>query len=296
MRLPLIFLFSAATLVAEQHPRLENPVVFQRREIDATGKERLHGKLWIMEADGTQLRQITFGHTYDEHPSMLSDQTHALYAEFLANALDVRAGARLVKLNIYTGERQIVAEESGCALHHATVSPIDDLVAYHRDCGERVSQWVDFGAEAREIPFRATNGVRTKDGVIAMHEKNLGIAPREVSLVFIRGTEVKLLTDDKSLHRRAAVSPDGRRFAWQSNAVSGGDEILEAQIDGSKVRNLTRAPGNDGHPWYSRDGKWLVFESDRTGNWEIWRMNSDGSEQRQLTEGKGRYVSTRARL
>ena len=296
MRIVLLAVLSATLLFAEEHPRLDNPVVFQRREIDSTGKPGLNGKLWIMEADGSHLRQITFGHTYDEHPSLLSDQTHALYAEFLVNALDVQAGARLVKLNIYTGEREILAEEVGCALHHATVSPIDDLIAYHRDCGERVSQWVGLGADAREIPFRATNGVRTKDGIIAMHEKNLAVSPREVSLIFIHGNEVKLLTDDKALHRRAAVSPDGERMAWQSNAVSGGDEILEAAVDGAHMRNLTETPGNDGHPWYSRDGQWLVFESDRSGNWEIWRMRADGSAQQQLTEGKGRYVSTRARM
>jgi len=296
MRSVLLAILSATILLAEQQPRLDNPIVFQRREVDSTGKPGIYGKIWIMEADGSHLRQITFGHTYDEHPSLLSDQVHAVYAEFLTNAFDVHAGARLVKLNIYSGEREIIAEEVGCAIHHATVSPIDDLLAYHRDCGERVSQWVNLGPDAREIPFRATNGVRTQDGIIAMHEKNLNVSPREVSLVFISGTEVKLLTDDKSLHRRAAVSPDGKRIAWQSNAVSGGDEILQADIDGSNVRNLTQTAGNDGHPWYSRDGQWLVFESDRTGNWEIWRMQADGSRQQQLTEGKGRYVSTRARL
>jgi len=49
------------------------------------------------------------------------------------------------------------------------------------------------------------------------------------------------------------------------------DEIFLANIDGSHARNITNAPGNDGHPWFSRDGKTIVFESDRTGPWKSGR-------------------------
>ena len=38
-----------------------------------------------------------------------------------------------------------------------------------------------------------------------------------------------------------------------------GDEIYLAHIDGSEARNLTKTPGNDGHPWFSRDGSFIVI-------------------------------------
>lgn len=301
-RFVALLLLLAPVLSAKDYPRLEHPVVFQRAQIDKTGKTILAGKIWIMEADGSNQRQITFGPTYDEHPSVYADGEHVLYSEFRANGFITAQGARLVRLNIYTGVREIIGEEQGCALHHAGLSPVDDLLAYHRDCqgGKRVSQWIGLGDEAREIPFRATNGVRTRDGIIAMHEKNMNVSPREISLVFIpTDGEMKQmirLTDEKFMHRRAAVSPDGRRMAWQTNMNGTDDEIYVADIRGEGARNLTNAPGDDGHPNYSRDGEWIVFESNRSGNWEIWRMRSDGSAQEQLTEGKGRYVSTRPRM
>jgi len=296
---PILLLFPVV-LFAADFPRLKDPIVFQRTETDRTGKPLIYGKLWIMEADGSHQRQVSFGTTYDEHPSLYSDQEHVLFGEFLANGYLPDRGARMVKLNIYTGEREVVAEKFDRALHHATISPIDDLIAYHEDYGERVSQWIGLGDDAYEIPFRATNGVRTRDGIISMHEKNRSVTPRECSLIFINTkggtTQATLLTDEKSLHRRAAVSPDGRWVSWQTNANGTDDEIYIAKIDGSKPRNLTKTGGQDGHPWFSRDGKWIVFESDRSGNWEIWRMHVDGSNQEQLTEGKGKYISTRARM
>ena len=299
--LPVLGFLVPIILVAVDHPHLKDPVVFQRTEVDRAGKPVIYGKLWIMEADGSHLRQISFGGvTYDEHPSLYSDQEHVLFGEFLANGYLPDRGARLVKLNIYTGEREVVAHRFDKALHHASISPIDDLIAYHEDYGDRVSQWIGLGDEAFEIPFRATNGVRTKNGIIAMHEKNRTANPRECSLIYVNTeggtTKATLLTDEKYLHRRAAISPDGKWLSWQTNANGTDDEIYIAKIDGSDPRNLTRTPGSDGHPWFSRDGKWIVFESDRSGNMEIWRMRADGSKQEQLTFGKGKYLSTRARM
>ena len=286
------------TLLAQ--PRYENPIVFQRVHLDAEGEVSLRAKLWIMEADGSGLHQLTHGSTYDDHPSLYSDQEHVLYAEFPDNRLDRHTDARLIKVNIYSGAREIVAALPGCALHHATLSPIDDLLAYHRDCGERHAQWLDWGPDAVEVPLLASNGVRTTDGIIVMHEKNQGFSPREVALVYIRGhgasTRVEHITDDRALHRRAAISPDGQWIAWQTNVEGSGDEIYQARPDGSEVLNLTTASGNDGHPWFSRDGQWIVFESDRSGSWEIWRMELETRKVEQRTHGGRRYTSTRARM
>ena len=46
---------------------------------------------------------------------------------------------------------------------------------------------------------------------------------------------------------------------------------------------LTHAPGLDDGPEYSPDGKYIYFNSVRTGQMKIWRMNADGSNQIQIT-------------
>ncbi|MBT5833169.1 MAG: hypothetical protein HOH77_23515 [Candidatus Latescibacteria bacterium] len=37
------------------------------------------------------------------------------------------------------------------------------------------------------------------------------------------------------------------------------------------------------------DGKWIVFESERTGNMEIWKINLETMEQTQLTFSDPHY-------
>ena len=50
-----------------------------------------------------------------------------------------------------------------------------------------------------------------------------------------------------------------------------------------RLRQLTFELGGDWTPRFSPDGEKIVFISDRTGNDEIWIMNYDGTNQRQLT-------------
>jgi Tol biopolymer transport system component len=46
---------------------------------------------------------------------------------------------------------------------------------------------------------------------------------------------------------------------------------------------LTQTPGLDDGPDYSPDGRFIYFNSDRTGTMQIWRMRTDGSAQEQVT-------------
>lgn len=299
----------------QQSQRYENPIVFCRAHLDESGKMIRQSKLWVMEEDGSGLRQLTFGPHYDDHPSFYADQEHVLFSEFAGETLRRDTEAKLIKLNIYTGERETVLAQAGRALHHATISPLgDDLIVYAKDTEKRHSEWFRLPPRAYELNTRASNGIAVSgDSVVFMHEKNSGYSPREVSLARIYGqgpgAKVSILTDDKSLHRRPAVSPDGKWLAWQSNAEGGDDEILLAPIDAAtKPRNLTQAPGNDGHPWFSRDGKWIIFESDRTATGlerngcdgrrgcEIWKVNIETGEQTQLTFGGATLVANRPRM
>jgi Tol biopolymer transport system component/DNA-binding winged helix-turn-helix (wHTH) protein len=53
--------------------------------------------------------------------------------------------------------------------------------------------------------------------------------------------------------------------------------------DGANAKQITSAGFLDDRPSVTADGKFIVFQSNRSGAAEIWRMNSDGSDLRQLT-------------
>ena len=85
-------------------------------------------------------------------------------------------------------------------------------------------------------------------------------------------------------------SPDGE---WLT-ACSRGQErhVYILRSDGSELRNLTNDNfRNDGWPRWSPDGQRIAFTSRRTGDYELWVINRDGTGLRQLTESKGGHYS-----
>ena len=61
--------------------------------------------------------------------------------------------------------------------------------------------------------------------------------------------------------------------------------IFSANADGSNLNQLTSAGFVDEKLSATPDGRFIVFQSNRSGGTEIWRANSDGSDLQQLTTG-----------
>jgi len=57
--------------------------------------------------------------------------------------------------------------------------------------------------------------------------------------------------------------------------------------DGGVPRRLTRERSWDGTGTWSRDGRWIYFKSDRSGDLQIWKVPAEGGEATQVTRGGG---------
>ena len=87
-------------------------------------------------------------------------------------------------------------------------------------------------------------------------------------------------------------SPDGKSLVYtggRSEPAAKPDAPLEFDIysiasDGSgSETNLTRTKGLDDGPEYTPDGKYIYFNSTRSGTMQLWRMKSEGKEPEQVT-------------
>ncbi|NNE68058.1 MAG: hypothetical protein HKN33_15960 [Pyrinomonadaceae bacterium] len=117
------------------------------------------------------------------------------------------------------------------------------------------------------------------------------------------GSGVKRLTKSPGYDAEATVSPDGKTIVFTS--MRDGDlDIYSMDRNGKNVKRLTDALGYDGGPFFSPDGKQIVYRSyhpkteaeiarykDRLANdliepnnFEVWVMNADGSNKRQVTK------------
>jgi TolB protein len=61
------------------------------------------------------------------------------------------------------------------------------------------------------------------------------------------------------------------------------EDIVLVQRDGTNWRDLTNDKFFDRYPRWSPDGKRIAFTSDRSGRYEIWTIDADGTNLRQLS-------------
>jgi TolB protein len=80
-----------------------------------------------------------------------------------------------------------------------------------------------------------------------------------------------------------AWSPDGTRLAYTVYPSSGSAEVYSALVTGSAGTILTPAQQAEGPLEYSPDGTKILFISNRTGDYDVFKMDPNGSNQVNLT-------------
>lgn len=82
-------------------------------------------------------------------------------------------------------------------------------------------------------------------------------------------------------------SPDGRRLAIQVNSRTQNNSAHIWTVDAATGAAQKLAPHTERYldetPSWFPDGKRIAFQSNRTGRMEVWVMNVDGTQQRQVT-------------
>ena len=81
-----------------------------------------------------------------------------------------------------------------------------------------------------------------------------------------------------------APAGDSLVFAGRPAGFTNPD-IWTIGLDGNGLTQLTTSPAMDQFPVYSPDGTKIAFRSNRTGTFQVWVMNADGSDQHAADHG-----------
>jgi hypothetical protein len=111
----------------------------------------------------------------------------------------------------------------------------------------------------------------------------------DASAEAITGSQVAVLETSMTL-TDVDVSPGEDWLAFRPYEGSR-DSIFLSRSDGTGLRRLTDDPYRNRGPKFAPDGKRLAFYSNRSGRYETWTINVDGSGLTQVTKniGKGTW-------
>ena len=252
-------------------------VAFTRWSGSSTG---VLGDLWVINTDGSGERKVVGEVQQPKSPIWSADGKTII--------LNIQRGSAL-------SPRRCVPEDFAVPPEADEVVKEGDKVCFRvKDPFWRLRS-VDVATGAyTDLPSDVKSFAPTQDPVnpwriVYVGERGL------VNLDITRGNTWQLTDDPQG--RGPVFSPDGTKIAtsyrqtdhWEVHTINADGTgrvrltetpmsvLIDEQLNGKPVHSW-----NNAAPAWSPDGQQIAFLTDRTGQWELWVMNADGSNQRPL--------------
>lgn len=197
---------------------------------------------------------------------------------------------QIFQMDLKTGETVRVSPGHGkttCAFIHPTSGEVM-FASTHLDPAT-------LDLQKAELEFRASGKERRYSWDYDEHFDIFAVQPGS--------DQYTRLTDARGYDAEGAYSPDGTKIVFASMRDAYTDELTEEErktlsinpsyfgeiyimnADGTGQTRLTHEPGYDGGPFFSPDGKRIVWRRfDKHGMIaDVWTMNIDGSDQQQVS-------------
>jgi Tol biopolymer transport system component len=273
-------------------------------------------EIFIMDADGSNVQQLTDNQFYDGQASFSPDESKIVFTSerdgfprvYVMNSDGT--GQAPLSSEIHwefhphwspDGSRIAISRANGYACIYVLNSDGTNTVRLTDDTvGGNYPSWSPDGSL---ITFMAGMGVPWQIFTISADGSNLTRVTNTTDYVsypswggakiaFDSGGSVCFINPDGTGLTRLAK--DGSDPAWSPNGIKiafdrmdgTNQEIYVMNADGTAPVNISNNPAEDHGARWSPDGSYLVFTSTRDGNLEIYRMKVDGTDVRRLTDNQ----------
>jgi Periplasmic component of the Tol biopolymer transport system len=200
-----------------------------------------------MDWDGNNIDQVTNHKSICLSPAWSPDGKTIAYTSYIKRIGNKFRNADMVLLNLASGKRAPVSYRKG------------------------INSGASFDPDGKHIYLTISQGERpdiykmTYDGKLVLKVTNGPAGAMNVE---------------------PAVSPDGSKVAFSSDRSGRAPMIYVMDANGNNVKRITFAGQFNSTPAWSPDGKKIAFAGQSEDHFDIFVMNSDGSDMKRLTSAR----------
>jgi Tol biopolymer transport system component len=217
-----------------------------------SARDNALGEIYVMKADGSNVTRLTNTAGASMRPSWSPDGSMIAF-ESTRDAADPTAVTVAANYEIYT------MKANGSNVKRITNNSVGDIAP----------QWSPDGLHIAFASDRDHQGQ---------------VANRDLYLMNADGSNVKRLTTQDGQIADASWDPAGQRLTYSVIPASTNPGIFVLDVTTLAVKQLTFAPGfTDAWPSFSPDGTKIAYAHYVSGSADIWIMNDDGSNPKQIT-------------
>jgi Tol biopolymer transport system component len=186
--------------------------------------------------------------------------------------------------NLVSGAERVLVDSIQDVSHFFQLSMDGSTVAYRN--GRRVLRTVNVReGDPRTVWTSPDSATGITPGGWAPDNRHLAVFVNEnksrttrlVIVPTVGGTPKPVVSGSESeLHEFAQFSPSGTYIAGMKT-LNGNTDVYVWSADGGDEQRITTHPAVDEAPYWSPDGSFLVFGSDRSGNYDLWAVPMTGS-------------------
>jgi TolB protein len=244
-----------------------------------------HKEIWVMDYDGNGQRQLTNQRSISLSPRVSPDGTRVAFSSLVKSGWDILVFS--TDLN-----RLINFPHFGATNLSPSWSPDGTKIAVSSSRGGDSEIYIcdANGANLHRLtnnkgPDVSPSWNRKTGAQIAFVSGRTGLP--QVYTMEIDGTNQQSMTD-QGYAVSPNWSPNGQflTFAWirkYGPGAPGASDIYLMDIGSKQWVQLTHDGGRNDFPYWSPDGRHIVFQSNRSGKEELWMILADGSKLHQLT-------------
>jgi TolB protein len=288
------FTVSSTSLIRSVAHNFADEVVFQlsagtsrgvaRTQIAYSSQKGESKEIYIVDYDGANPRTVTANGGLNKFPEWSPDNSKLTFVTKLANSARWE-----IWVQELTGGRSVVPTPSSYASSPA-ISPDGRRLTFSARTADSVHSDifvanVDGGGIrnlTRHSSIEASPCWSPTGQQIAFISDRSGTP--QVWVMDADGTNLRRLVTEGGHCDSPDWSPDGRliAYSWQAPRQWKHD-VYVAEVATGKLYQLTMGGASNESPHWSPDGRHIVFQSTRSGSKQIFIMNADGKNVRQVT-------------